>query len=576
LLLISSSSCRLLIPDLPKSQPGPALPKDFNGTASSKNSAQLAVKEFYQDPVLNSLIMQSLAGNQELKMLEQEIRGASAVVLGRRGAYLPFVTLGGEAGLDRQSPYTPLGAAEAELTYPGGGHFPEPRGNFLASADLFWRIDIWRELRNARDAAAQRYAAAIERRNFFVSQMVAEVATHYFRLMMLDQRLLILDQTIALREKSLAFSEASLKAGRGTALAVQRFRAAVRRNQSEKLIVRQDIIETENRLNFLLGRFPQPVQRDSRNFIDRTLHALYAGVPAQLLRYRTDIRQAERELEAAGLDVLVARARFLPRLDITGSIGYEAFDPRFLFTPEALAGNLAGQLVGPLINRSAIKAEYFGANADQLRAVYNYQRTILNAFTEVVNNLAGAENYRLSVELKKQQLAALQTSVAVAGNLFQSDRVGYLDVLFAQSALLDARTELVETKLKQLSAIVDAYQALGGGGALLTNTTQTPDGLSPLPPMPGAEEVPTDPQAEEVPPPAPQPEEVPPPGPQAEKALFAPPVVDDLAEEAPLSDRRIEGALRFSSRSRSPAAKGPHRLQRLPRSKPLRREGASS
>lgn len=538
LLLILSSSCRF-IPALPKARPPRPLPKSFNGKTSPNTSAQLTVEEFYQDPVLIGMVAQSLAGNQKLRMLEQEVRAASAVILGRRGVYLPIATLGGAAGLDRHSLYTPLGAAEDQLTFPGGGHFPDPEGNFLLSADFLWRIDIWRQYRNARDAAVQRYFAAIEERNFFVTEMVADIANNYFKLMMLDQRITILNQIIALREKSFAFSQANLKAGRGTALAVRRFQAAIRKNQSEKLIVRQEIIETSNRINFLLGRYPQPVARVSENFLDRTIHALRVGVPAQLLRYRTDIRQAERELAAAGLDVLVARAQFFPKLNITGSVGWEAFDPRFLFQPEALAGNLAGQLVAPFINRAAIKADYFGANADQLEAVYNYQRTILNAFAEVVNNLAAAENYRQSVVLKKQQLAALDTAVAVANRLFQSDRAGYLDVLFAQSALLEARTVLVETKLKQLSAIVDAYQALGGGVVLSTSnqypsaTYRPPLELDPeeVPAAPLPEEIPAPPQAEKAPPPAPQAEEALPPEPQAKKI----PPPKPLAEKAPAS-----------------------------------------
>ena len=122
----------------------------------------------------------------------------------------------------------------------------------------------------------------------------------------------------------------------------------------------------------------------SGDSIDLNMHSLSVGVPAQLLQNRPDIRQAERELAAAGLDVKVARATLLPQVVITAGVGYQAFNPRYLFiTPEALIDNVAGDLVAPLINRKAIQAEYLTANARQLQAVYNYQRVILNAFTEV-------------------------------------------------------------------------------------------------------------------------------------------------------------------------------------------------
>ena len=135
------------------------------------------------------------------------------------------------------------------------------------------------------------------------------------------------------------------------------------------------------------------------------------GVPAQLLQNRPDIRQAERELAATGLDVKVARKRFYPLGLINSGVGYQAFNPSYLFiTPEALVANVAGNVLVPFINRKAIKADYFTANARQLQAVYNYQRVILNAFIEVVNRLAKVENYGKSIEIKKQQVQSLEAS----------------------------------------------------------------------------------------------------------------------------------------------------------------------
>jgi outer membrane protein, multidrug efflux system len=128
-----------------------------------------------------------------------------------------------------------------------------------------------------------------------------------------------------------------------------------------------------------------------------------------------------------------------------------------------LIANVAGDLIAPLINKKAIKAEYLSANARQLQTVYNYQRVILNAFTEVTNRLSKVENYRKSIEIKKQQLESLVASVEAASRLFQSARAEYMDVLFAQRDLMDARTVLVGTKQQQLSAIVNTYQALGAG-----------------------------------------------------------------------------------------------------------------
>ncbi|HSQ56929.1 MAG TPA: TolC family protein, partial [Gemmata sp.] len=313
-----------------------AIRATVNAETSQENSSQLSVDAFYNDPLLSQLIYQSVSGNRELRALEEEVQIARADILRRRGAYLPFVTFGARAGLEKPSLFMPDGAAEDQLLFPPGRHFPDPIGNFLASFNLFWQLDIWRELRNARDAAIQRYIAAIEKRNAFVTRLVAEVAENYFELMALDMRLVTLDQIIEFQQGSLRTAQLFFETGRGDDLAVQRFQAEVRKNQSEKLIVRQEIVQAENRINFLVGRFPQPVDRLSARFYGLTINALNVGVPAQLLQNRPDIRQAERELAAAGLDVRVARARFFPRVDMIAGIGYQAFNPRYLFNPDAL------------------------------------------------------------------------------------------------------------------------------------------------------------------------------------------------------------------------------------------------
>src|SRR5947209_6575297 len=349
-MLLAVPACA--IPPLREAESGPPLPASYHGVTSSENWAQLGIGAFFNDPVLTLLIDQALAGNRQLKILNEEAEVARNAFLSRAGAYLPFVSVRGAAGLDRHSIFTPLGAAERDLEYLPGRHFPDPLPDYLLSLNFFIPVDLWRELRNARDAAAQLYVAALERRNFFVTRMVADVAENYFSLMALDRRLETLNLTIQLQEKGYKVAKAKMEAGQGTELAVQRFQAEVRKAQSEKLIVRQDIVEAENRINFLLGRFPQPVERLSARFFDLTVQALGVGVPAQLLENRADIRQAERELVAAGLDVLVARAHFFPKVDITGAIGYEAFHPKYLFwTPDALLANVAGDVVQPLLNK---------------------------------------------------------------------------------------------------------------------------------------------------------------------------------------------------------------------------------
>jgi NodT family efflux transporter outer membrane factor (OMF) lipoprotein len=485
MLLVLPSCC---IPQLRGAKKAPPLPEDFNGETSWDNSAQLGWHEFFDDPLLTGLIYEALNGNQELRILSQDVWIASNEVLSRKGEYLPFVTFGAGAGIEKSSRFTSDGAVEDQLLAAPGKGFPEPLPNFLVATNVSWEIDIWKKLRNARDAAALRYFATREGRNYVVTRLVAEVADNYYKLMALDNRLVALDKTIEIQEQSLEIAKARKEAARDTELAVQRFQAEVRKNQSERLIVLQEIVETENEINFLLGRYPQPVERLSTNYIDLQLRRLAVGVPAQLLQNRPDIRQAERELAASGLDVRVARARFFPSLSLNAGVGLEAFNTRYLLdTPESLIYRAGADIVGPLINRKAIQADYMTANSQQLQAVYDYQRTVLNAYIEVVNRLSAVNNYSQSIEIKKQQLAALEASVDNATKLFQNARAEYMEVLLAQRDLMEAKMVIIKTKQEQLAASVWTYQALGGGGWLPNGLLMTEVSMEPLPPV---EEIP--------------------------------------------------------------------------------------
>lgn len=305
-----------------------------------ENSAYIPTSVFFDDHHLLTLIHQALAGNQELRILAEEIQIANNEVEARSGEYLPFVTLGGGAGLENPSRYSRAGAVEEQLEIAPGRRFPEPLPDFLAAANISWELDVWHKLRNAEDAAAMRYLGSAEGRCYIVTRLVAEVAENYYELLSLDSRLVTLEKTIEIQEKSLEIAESKKEAGRGTELAVQRFQAEVRKNQSERLIIQQEIIEVENRINFLLGRYPQPIDRPSVEFVDLNLYALDAGLPSELLRNRADIRQAEREVAAAGLDVKVARARFYPSFGLNAGIGLNTYNMRYLFsTPESLIYN---------------------------------------------------------------------------------------------------------------------------------------------------------------------------------------------------------------------------------------------
>ncbi|MFA0960919.1 TolC family protein [Roseivirga sp. BDSF3-8] len=457
------------VPSITNRSANTHVPAAYHGPQDTTNTARINWKEYFADPYLHALIDSALSNNQELHITLQQLQIYKNDISARKGEYLPSVTLGARSGVEKRARYTPLGAMEATTHIePGkempGMEMPEPLPDFMIGAFATWEVDIWRKLRNAKKAATMEYLASLEGRNFMVTNLVAEIADAYYQLLALDSELAIIQQNIRITRNVLQIVRYQKQATRATELAVKRFEAQLLNIQGLQYDIQQEIIEAENHINFLVGRFPQPVQRSSQDFNNLTPPAVHAGIPAQLLQNRPDIRQAELELEAAKLDVKVARAQFYPSLGITAGVGYQAFNPSYLLrTPESMLYSLAGDLVAPLVNRNAIKAGYRNANARQLQAVIDYEQTILRAYIEVVNQLSAIDNLAQSYDLKQQQVQVLNTSIDISNDLFRSTRADYMEVLMTQRDALESKFQLIELKKRQLTAIVTIYQALGGG-----------------------------------------------------------------------------------------------------------------
>lgn len=459
--VILINSC---IPSLVSKKENKSVPANFNANKDSINTASGKWNTFLKDPYLVALIDSSLKNNQELNIITQEIAIAKNNVREKKGQFLPFVNVGVGAGIEKSARYTRAGAVDENINIDEDKAFPQPLPDFLMLASASWEIDIWKKLRNAKKSAMFSYLASTEGKNFMVTNLVVEIASSYYELMALDNIMETLKKNIEVQENALTTVTMEKNAARVTDLAVRRFEAEIAKNKSRQFLINQQITETENRINFLVGRFPQPITRNSDTFNDISPETIYSGIPSQLLENRADIRQTELELSAAKLDVKATKANFYPVFNITAGLGYQAFNTQYLLTtPRSMLYNLAGSLVAPLINRNAIKATYNSANARQIQAVYNYERTILKAYTEVANQQANINNLAGSYNSKAQQVEALTKSINISINLFKSARADYVEVLLTQRDALDAKMELIETKKNQINAMVKMYQVLGGG-----------------------------------------------------------------------------------------------------------------
>ncbi len=460
--LVVMAGCK--IPALIPAQDIKPTPATYGAQTDTTNAANIKWKAFFSDPYLAALIDTALHNNLEVLSTLQDIEIAQNDIRIRKGMLLPTVTAGGGLGIDKTARFTASGAGNASTDITDGRRVPEPLTDIVLGFNASWEVDVWHKLRTAKKGAYVKYLKSIEGKNFVVTNLVAEIANSYYELLALDNQLGVIRESIQLQKNGLEIIKIQKEAAAATELGVKQFEAQVYNSQSLEFDLLQQITEIENKINFLLGRFPQKIIRDATLFTDKTPTAINSGIPAQLLANRPDIRQAELELQAAKLDVQVARLEFYPSVGISATIGYQAFNPKYLFKPlESLAASLVGDLAAPVINRNAIRAEFNKANAYQLQALYEYQKSIINGFAEVSNEMAAIKNLEGLQQTKSNEAAALIRAIDVSTDLFKSGRADYLEILIAQRDALSAKLELVEVKKRQFMAVTNMYQALGGG-----------------------------------------------------------------------------------------------------------------
>jgi NodT family efflux transporter outer membrane factor (OMF) lipoprotein len=440
------------------------MPQSFEETKDSTNSADIKWKDFFSDKNLITLVDTALKNNFDVLMTLQKIEIARNDLRVTKGAMLPTVN-SNFAYLQRKFGYYTMddaGNRTTEIT--PGQIIPTNLPDYFIGLQTNWEIDIWGKLRNKKKASFSRYLSSVEGTNLVLTNLVSEIAIAYYELVELDNELDIIRETIKLQQDALEIIKIQKDAGVANELAVKQFEAEVLNSQGLEFEALQQIAENESKLNFLLGRFPQPIVREKANFTTQIPTQIKAGIPSQLLKNRPDIKQAEFELLATKFDVRAAKAAFYPSFNITGSLGFQSFNTAFLFTsPQSLAYNLLGSLTTPLLNRSAIKNQFNNAKANQIEAMYNYQKTILNGYVEVSNELSSIKNLEQIHDRKTKEVEALTQSIDISNDLFKSGRATYFEVLMIQNRSLQSKLELVNTKKQQYNATVNIYKALGGG-----------------------------------------------------------------------------------------------------------------
>jgi outer membrane protein, multidrug efflux system len=450
----------LTIPDKP-------IPPSFQDQPEQPDGASVSTinwREYFSDSQLISLIDTAVANNLDLQIALQRIETSRSSVKLANGNLLPKVALNIGGGVRRFGLYTMDGAGNATTDITPGQTVPVNLPDMFVGVQSSWEVDVWGKLEDQRKSATSTYLSSVEAANFVISNLVSDVAIYYNELLALDHELEIIRLTIQKEQEALEVIKLQKQAGRANELAVQQFNAQLLSTQISEKTVLQQITQIENKINYLLGRYPQPIERSKDVFFTETFHELSAGVPSQLLENRPDIRAAEFQIEASKFDLQAAKAAFYPTVNITATFGFQAFNPEFLFvSPASIAYSVFGQLIAPIINMKALEAQFNTAQANQLSAMYNYQKTILNAHVEVANQLANIKNLKEISVLKKEQSETLKQSVDVSKDLYKSARATYLEVLIAQQSALQSNLELINVIKQQRISGITLYKALGGG-----------------------------------------------------------------------------------------------------------------
>jgi len=442
------------VPDRFKSSTSDSLA--LKGDTSS--IASLHWDEFFLDKTLLNLIDTALAHNFDLQLAIKNIEAAQLLFKQAKTGYYPDVNLQVTANTSRPSDNSLNGLSLNQFL--GSKHIED----YTAAISLSWEADIWGKIKSQKAAALANYLQTEEAQKAVQTQLVAQVAQGYFNLLMLYQQLETAKQNLALNDSTLSVIRQQYEVGDVSLLGLEQ--AEAQRLTAASLVpnFEQAIALQENALHVLSGTYPSTLKVKARLSEIRIPEDLPAGVPSSLLSRRPDVRQAELAVVTAQANTHFAKASLYPSLTITAQGGVNAFTASNWFNiPASLFGAAAGGLTQPIFQRRQLKTQYQVAKIDQEKSVIQFKQSVVKAVGEVSDALVKIDKLAQQEQLNSQRTDKLQQAIQHANLLFSTGEANYLEVITAQSNVLQSELELAEVKKAQLDAMVDLYRALGGG-----------------------------------------------------------------------------------------------------------------
>ncbi|GLB48291.1 efflux transporter outer membrane subunit [Neptunitalea lumnitzerae] len=417
----------------------------------SVSMAEVSWKEIFTDQYLVGYIEKGLQNNIDIRVAIQQMNAAQAYLKQGKSGYFPTLSAGATVthqNLSKNSQF--------------GSFFNGSIDQYELSGDLSWEADIWGKIRSNKRASEASYLQSVAAHKAVKTALVSQIAATYYTLLSLDEQLRITEQTVATRKQSVETIKALKEAGQQNQVAVDQTTAQLYSAQALVIDLKNSIFQAENTLAILLGETPQGYERAS--LADEKINTeLKIGVPTSLLRNRPDVMAAEYGLINSFELTNVAKSNFYPSLTLTANSGLQSLTFDNWFSGSSFFATLVGGLTQPIFNQRQIKTQYEVAQAQQEQSLLNFKQTLLTAGKEVSEAL-----YTYDAEVEKYeyldlQVQALQNAETNSEELLDNGYATYLDLLTARESRLSAELNLIDSKLQQLLAVVNLYEALGGG-----------------------------------------------------------------------------------------------------------------
>lgn len=416
----------------------------------SLSMATVSWKEIFTDPILQGYIEEGLNNNMDIRIALQQIAIAEAYVKQGKAGYFP--TLNGTGRVVHQE-------LSESSRIPGQSSSVD---QFEVSGGLSWEADIWGKIRSTKRASDATYLQTVAAHQAVKSRLVANIAATYYQLLAIDEQIRVTEETISARTEGVETTIALKDAGIGNEAGVKQTEAQLYTAQAILVDLKNQSRLVENTLSILLGSSPQQITRGTLD--NQSIEIpLETGVPSQLLSNRPDVIAAEYGLVNAFELTNVARSSFYPSLTLSANGGFQSLDLDKLFNVNSLFASVVGGLTQPIFNGRKIKTQYEVSQARQEQALLNFKYALLIAGKEVSDAMYSIEAATEKISIKERENEAYNLATEYSEELLDNGMGTYLEVLTAQERALGSSLDLVAAKNNRLQAIVDLYEALGGG-----------------------------------------------------------------------------------------------------------------